>query len=88
MPKRTDFLPYGKQWLDEEDRRKVLDVLNSDWLTTGPMIPEFEQKVAEYVGANHAVAFSSGTAALHGACFAAEIGNGDEVITTPMTFAA
>ncbi|SER76120.1 UDP-4-amino-4,6-dideoxy-N-acetyl-beta-L-altrosamine transaminase [Gracilibacillus ureilyticus] len=88
MPKRESFLPYGKQWLDEADIQKVFQVLESDWLTTGPMIPEFEQKAAEYVGAKYAVAFSSGTAALHGACFAAGITKGDEVITTPMTFAA
>ncbi|MFC4403915.1 UDP-4-amino-4,6-dideoxy-N-acetyl-beta-L-altrosamine transaminase [Gracilibacillus xinjiangensis] len=88
MPKRSEFLPYGKQWLDDQDIQKAVEILKSDWLTTGPMIPEFEQKVAEYVGAKYAVAFSSGTAALHGACYAAGIAAGEEVVTTPMTFAA
>ncbi|UOE55169.1 UDP-4-amino-4,6-dideoxy-N-acetyl-beta-L-altrosamine transaminase [Cytobacillus oceanisediminis] len=85
---RDTYLPYGKQWIDEEDIEAVVKVLKGDYLTTGPAIQAFEQKVAEYVGAKFAVAFSNGTAALHGACFAAGIGNGDEVITTPMTFAA
>ena len=71
-----------------EDIEAVVKVLKSDYLTTGPAITEFENKVADYVGAKYAVAFSNGTAALHGACFAAGIGEGDEVITTPMTFAA
>lgn len=87
-PVRDTFLPYGRQWLDEEDRQAVLDALHSDFITQGPKIGEFEQAVAAYVGARHAVAFSNGTAALHGACFAANIGEGDEVITTPITFAA
>lgn len=87
-PVRSAYLPYGKQWLDEKDLEGVLKVLNSDYLTTGPMIGAFEKAIAEYVGAKYAVAFSSGTAALHGACHAAGIGAGDEVITTPITFAA
>ena len=66
----------------------VVDVLKSDFLTTGPKIAEFEQTVADYVGAKYAVAISNGTSALHAACFAAGIGPGDEVITTPLTFAA
>ena len=66
----------------------VVDVLQSDFLTTGPKIAEFEQTVADYVGAKYAVAISNGTSALHAACFAAGIGPGDEVITTPLTFAA
>lgn len=85
---RDSYLPYGKQWIDEEDVEAVINVLKSDYLTTGPAIATFEQKVADYVGAKYAVAFSNGTAALHGACFAAGIGEGDEVITTPITFAA
>ncbi|MGD6894406.1 UDP-4-amino-4,6-dideoxy-N-acetyl-beta-L-altrosamine transaminase [Bacillus infantis] len=85
---RDTYLPYGKQWIDEEDIEAVVKVLKGDYLTTGPAIKAFEQKVAEYVGAKFAVAFSNGTAALHAACFAADIGTGDEVITTPMTFAA
>lgn len=85
---RDSFLPYAKQWLDDEDIEVVLNVLKSDYLTTGPMVSIFENKVANYVGAKYAVAFSNGTAALHGACFAAGVGLGDEVITTPITFAA
>ncbi|MEK4424135.1 UDP-4-amino-4,6-dideoxy-N-acetyl-beta-L-altrosamine transaminase [Solibacillus sp. FSL K6-1523] len=85
---RKDYLPYGKQWLENDDIEAVINVLKSDYLTTGPTIANFEQKVANYVGAKYAVAFSNGTAALHGACFAAGIGEGDEVITTPITFAA
>lgn len=87
-PVRTTMLPYGRQWLDDDDKQAVLQVLGSDFLTTGPAIAAFEAKVAAYVAAKHAVAFANGTAALHGACFAAGIGAGDEVITTPLTFAA
>ncbi|MFJ8234650.1 UDP-4-amino-4,6-dideoxy-N-acetyl-beta-L-altrosamine transaminase [Ureibacillus sp. NPDC094379] len=85
---RDTYLPYGRQWIDEDDIQAVVDVLKGDFLTTGPYISQFEQAVSEYVGAKYAVAFSNGTAALHGACFAAGISKGDEVITTPMTFAA
>lgn len=85
---RDSYLPYGKQWINEDDIEAVVEVLKSDYLTTGPAIATFEQKVADYVGAKYAVAFSNGTAALHGACFAAGIEEGDEVITTPITFAA
>lgn len=85
---RQSYLPYGKQWLEEDDIQAVVDVLRGDYLTTGPTIAKFEQTVAHYVGAKYAVAFSNGTAALHGACFAAGIGEGDEVITTPLTFVA
>ena len=82
------FIPYGRQSIDEEDIQAVVDVLRSDYLTTGPKVTEFEQAVAAYVGAKYAVAVSNGTAALHIACLAAGIGTGDEVITTPITFAA
>ncbi|MCP8617530.1 UDP-4-amino-4,6-dideoxy-N-acetyl-beta-L-altrosamine transaminase [Salirhabdus salicampi] len=85
---RSSYLPYGRQWIDEEDIQSVVNVLKGDYLTTGPAVGEFEKDVASYVGAKYAVAFSNGTAALHGACFAAGICEGDEVITTPMTFAA
>ncbi|AET70303.1 UDP-4-keto-6-deoxy-N-acetylglucosamine 4-aminotransferase [Desulfosporosinus orientis DSM 765] len=85
---RETFLPYGKQWLDEDDIKAVIQVLKSDYLTTGPKILEFEKEFANYVGANYAVAIANGTAALHAACFAAGIKEGDEVITTPITFAA
>ena len=87
-PVRNTLLPYGRQLIDEEDIQAVVDVLRSDWLTTGPKVPEFEASFAAYVGAKFAVSFSSGTAALHGAAFAAGLQPGDEAITSPMTFAA
>lgn len=85
---RLNFIPYGRQWIDDDDIQAVVEVLKSDYLTTGPKIKEFEEKLAETAGAKYAVAVSNGTAALHAACFAAGIGGGDEVITSPMTFAA
>jgi perosamine synthetase len=81
-------IPYGRQWVTEEDIKAVSDVLRSDWLTTGPKVEEFEEAFAAKVGSRYAVALSSGTAALHAAALAACIGPEDEVITTPMTFAA
>lgn len=87
-PVRKTYLPYGRQWIDDEDIEEVIETLKSDYITTGPKIREFEEKVAAYTGTKYAVAISNGTAALHAACFAAGIGYGDEVITTPMTFAA
>jgi perosamine synthetase len=87
-PVRKTLLPYGRQSISEEDIQAVADVLRSDWLTTGPKIGEFEEALAARVGAKHAVAFSSGTAALHGAAFAAGLKPGDEAVTTPLTFAA
>ncbi len=85
---RSTMLPYGRQWIDDEDIQAVVDVLQSDWLTTGPKVDEFERTFAETVGAAYAVAVSNGTAALHAAMYALGIGPGDEVIVTPMTFAA
>ncbi len=82
------IIPYGRQCIDQEDIRAVIKVLQSDWLTQGPKSKEFEEKFAEYCGAKYAVSVTSGTAALHLACLAAEIGKGDEVITSPITFAA
>lgn len=82
------YIPYGRQSIDEEDIQAVVETLRSDFLTTGPKVEEFEKCVADYVGAKYAVAISNGTAALHAACYAAGIGEGDEVITTPITFAA
>lgn len=82
------MIPYGRQTIDEKDIEAVVEVLRSDYLTTGPVIEAFERKVAEYTGTKYAVAVANGTAALHAACFAAGIGSGDEVITTPITFAA
>lgn len=83
-----NYIPYGRQWIEEEDIQAVVEVLRSDFLTTGPKVPAFEQAFAEYTGAKYAVAVSNGTAALHVACLAAGISKGDEVITTPITFAA
>lgn len=82
------MLPYGRHLVDEKDIRAVTDVLKGDWLTTGPVVEEYEKALADKTGAKHAVVFSSGTAALHAAAFAAGIGDSDEVITSPMTFAA
>lgn len=87
-PVRASFLPYGRQSVDEADIQAVVEVLRSDWLTTGPKVAEFEEAFAARVGAAHAVSFSSGTAALHAAAFAAGLKPGDEAMTTPMTFAA
>jgi perosamine synthetase len=87
-PVRATLLPYGRQSLDAEDIQSVVGVLKSDWLTTGPKVDEFEERFGAWVGAKHAVSFSSGTAALHAAAFAAGLGAGDEAITTPMTFCA
>lgn len=87
-PVRDKLLPYGHQWIDEEDIKAVIEVLRSDWITQGPKVAEFEKEFAKYVRARYAVAVNSGTAALHTACFAAQIEKGDEVMTTPITFAA
>src|SRR5579864_2894508 len=87
-PVRASLLPYGRQSVDESDIQAVVEVLRSDWLTTGPKVAEFEEAFAERVGAKHAVSFSSGTAALHAATFVAGLQPGDEAITTPMTFCA
>jgi UDP-4-amino-4,6-dideoxy-N-acetyl-beta-L-altrosamine transaminase len=87
-PVRETLLPYGRQSIDEADIDAVIEVLRSDWLTTGPKVAEFEEAFASRVGAKCAISFTSGTAALHGAAFAAGLKAGDEAITTPMTFAA
>ncbi len=84
----NDFIPYGRQSINEEDIQAVVEVLCSDWLTTGPKVEVFERAFADYVGAKYAVAVSSGTAALHSAMFALEILPGDELIVPPMTFVA
>ncbi len=84
----NDFIPYARQSLDDDDIEAVVKVLKSDWLTQGPKIAAFEKAIAERVGARHGIAVATGTAALHCACFAAGIGPGDEIITTPITFAA
>ncbi len=87
-PVRNDKIYYGCQWIDEEDIKAVSETLISPYITCGPKVAELERKLCEITGAKHAVACSNGTAALHCACIAAGIGPGDEVITTPMTFAA
>lgn len=87
-PVRGKFLPYGHQSIEEADIAAVVEVLRSDWLTTGPKVDEFEEAFAARVGAKHAISFTSGTAALHAAAFAAGLNPGDEAITTPLTFAA
>lgn len=81
-------ISYGHQYIDDADIQAVVDVLKSDYLTCGPKIEEAEKKLCEITEAKHAVLIANGTAALHAACFAADIGPGDEVITTPITFAA
>src|SRR5574344_267723 len=82
------YIPYGRQRIDQDDIQAVVDVLESDFLTTGPKIEEFENAVAKVTGAKYGVAISNGTAALHAACYAAGVTKGYEVITTPITFAA
>lgn len=87
-PVRKSFIPYGKQYIDTEDIKAVEGVLLSSYLTTGPKVSEFERVLCDFTGASYAIAISNGTAALHAACYAAGIAKGDEVITTPITFAA
>jgi len=87
-PTRKTFLPYGRQWIDDSDVKAVTSVLKTDWITQGPKVVEFEKIISKYCKAKYAAAFSSGTAALHTAAFAAGISKGDEVITTPITFVA
>lgn len=81
-------IPYGRQWVDENDIKEVIKVLKSDWLTQGPKIKEFEDALCKYTGAKYSVVVSSGTAALNIACLAADIKGDDEVITSPITFVA
>ena len=87
-PVRPTKINYARQWIDEDDIKAVDEVLRSDFLTCGPKVDELEEQLKTYTGAKYAVAVSNGTAALHCACIAAGVGPGDEVITTPMTFAA
>ncbi|MDI3549605.1 MAG: UDP-4-amino-4,6-dideoxy-L-N-acetyl-beta-L-altrosamine transaminase [Methanobacterium sp.] len=81
-------MPYGKQFIDEEDIQNVTNILESEFITQGPKIEEFEKKIAEYCGSKFAVTFNSGTSALHGAYFAFGLEKNDELITSPNTFAA
>ncbi|MBO5210036.1 MAG: UDP-4-amino-4,6-dideoxy-N-acetyl-beta-L-altrosamine transaminase [Lachnospiraceae bacterium] len=87
-PVRETKIFYGHQYIDDADIQAVVDVLKSDYLTCGPKIAELEQKLCDVTGAKYAVVCSNGTAALHIACLAAGVSAGDEVITTPITFAA
>ena len=82
------MIPYSRQSIDDDDIEAVVKVLEGDWLTTGPAIEEFEDALAAKVGARYSVAFANGTAALHGACAAAELGAGDRVATSTLSFAA
>jgi dTDP-4-amino-4,6-dideoxygalactose transaminase len=81
-------IPYGRQDIDADDIRAVLEVLQGDFLTQGPAIPAFERMVAEHCGVQHAVALNSATSALHVACMALGVGPGDLVWTSPVTFVA
>lgn len=83
-----DYIPYATQWIDDDDIKAVAEALRKEYLTQGPSVAELEKAVAAYCGAKYAVAVNSGTSALHAACFAAGIGQQDEVITSPITFVA
>jgi perosamine synthetase len=83
-----NFIQYGRQWIDDEDIEEVVKVLKGPLITTGPKVKEFEEAISEYTNSKFAVAVTNGTTALTCACIAANINEGDEVITTPMTFAA
>ncbi len=87
-PVRENLLPYGHQWIAADDIAAVAEALKSDWITQGPKVEEFEERIAEYCGAKYGVAVCNGTAALHAACAVTGISSGDEAITTPITFAA
>src|SRR2546428_1245762 len=87
-PVRSRLLPYAHQTIDSGDIAAVGEALSSSFITQGPTLERFERALAGRARVKHAVAFSSGTAALHGACRAAGLGPGDRAITTPLTFAA
>lgn len=87
-PVRKEKLYYGHQLIEDDDIQSVIKILQGDYLTCGPNVKNMETDLVNYTGAKYAVAVSNGTAALHCACLAAGIGPGDEVITTPITFAA
>ena len=84
----TEYIPYGRQDISEADIQAVVDVLRSDWLTQGPAVPRFERSIAQYCGAEHALAMNSATSALHVACLALGLGPGDWLWTSPNTFVA
>lgn len=83
-----DYIPYGAHWITKEDVDEVVNVLNSNWITTGPKIKEFEDALSSYVGCNHSVVVNSGTSALDIAVQSLDLEVGSEIITTPFTFAA
>ena len=85
---QSAIIPYGRQWIDENDIQEVISLMRSERITQGPKVEEFEDALAECCGAKYAVAVNSGTSALHIACLAAEVKEGDEVITSPITFVA
>jgi perosamine synthetase len=84
-PTRAEFLPYARQTIEDDDVQAVVSALTSDWLTTGPRVDALERAFADRIGTRHAIAYSSGTAALHGAAFAARLGPGDEVAVPTLT---
>ena len=88
FPEPSPIIPYGKQNINQQDIDAVIEVLKSDYLTQGPRISDFEEAFANYIGSEYAVAVSNGTAALHLSALALGVGEGDRVITTPITFAA
>jgi perosamine synthetase len=88
MEKRANFLPYGRQWITDEDVQAVVEQLRGDWLTQGPTVAKFEAALCELTGAKYAVAVASGTAALHLAALAANVGAGDAGLTSDVTFVA
>lgn len=88
LVKMSEFIPYGRQDIDENDIAEVEKVLRSEYLTSGPKVPEFEQKICHYTGARHSVAFNSATSALHVALLSLQVGKNDWVWTSTNTFVA
>ena len=82
------FIPYGKQTISDDDIDAVVRTLKSDFLTQGPLVPQFEHEISSYIGCKYSVAVNSGTSALHLACMALDLGPGDIVWTSPNTFVA
>ena len=82
------FIPYGHQWIDEEDIKEVVNALKSDWITTGPKVKEFEDKICKYIGCKYGAAVNSGTSALDISVQTLDLPPGSEIITTPFTFVA
>src|SRR3990167_7202553 len=82
------MIPYTKHTIASDDIKSVIKALTSGWLTQGSAVSEFEKALSQYCGTKYAAVFNSGTAALHAAVFCSEIGEGDEVVTTPLSFVA